>query len=703
MHAGCGLQYKEVTALAEQHVNVIILKSIAINKEMKRFFLNKFKKMVKNNGQAYACDKMKILRETLLGYRADPYRIARADAWLRRSGFKVNGWLRKLFHYMDTQPELALQFVKLYCGPNEPIITVAQSAESQHRVLAEARKVTSKTPDFLGQWLHHIVRERKLTINEYAYLVDIARYHPEAVPTFLRKCLLTQPYGAYSEYVSKWKRVLFVGPIDHEELRKRLASFTPRAEMYCDVGTGHPVVLREAPSFDEDVANFISMAGYLDLPADWGGNGLTTDDYSYLFGLLPDDSKEFLSDYEASLPCMNRTPNFFEGTFVGQIHHIPKKGTVKRRAIAPPNRFVQLGTVPVDLQLEQTLRKIGQVRDCTFNQTRLNRYIANRVNNDTLYAGSVDLHQATDFLPFEWMNSIWNFLYSGRVESMVESSWRLFCHMANGAWWNEGYRDTWSTGQPLGALPSFKCLAITHNLFLEALCFSRGILHSPYAILGDDLVIMNKKCRQAYIAIMTRHGVPLSLNKSYESRLVEFAGQVFIKNLNPFYNTDQRALTWNSLYDYQWATGIHIPYSHLPRKLQRKIVRLAIEAGLSRDEAGDAYEVADLYGCPARGSNVLWTGSDQWLDFLPALASELDADTETSPDVEHVSGITFLRGGHPVCFADRAYAEKDGYFLQYRRMEPEWFRSKFRPVATDKIIAAAARAVKLHRDAATKT
>jgi hypothetical protein len=392
-----------------------------------------------------------------------------------------------------------------------------------------------------------------------------------------------------------------------------------------------------------------------------------------------------------------------DGTYVGHIHHIPKKGTVKRRAIAPPNRFVQLGTVPADLQLEGILRKLGNARDCTFNQTRLNTYIQNRVNNDNLYAGSVDLHQATDFLPFEWMKSIWQILFSGRVDAMVEQSWELFCHASAGAWLNEGYRDSWQTGQPLGALPSFKCLAITHNLLVEALCFTKGILHSPYSILGDDIVIMNRKVRRAYIQFMERAGVPLSLNKSYESRLVEFAGQMFIKNMAPFYNTDQRAITWNSLFDYQWATGVRIPFGSLPRKLRKRVTRCAVESGLSRDKVELAYELSLYYGMPARGSHVFATGSDQIQDFLPAMACELEGALEPARAVNHVSGITLLRGGHPVTFADRAYAEKDGYFLEYRRMEPEWFRSKYRPVASDKVIAAAARAVMQTCDAATKT
>jgi hypothetical protein len=350
--------------------------------------------------------------------------------------------------------------------------------------------------------------------------------------------------------------------------------------------------------------------------------------------------------------------------------------------------------VPADLQLEQLLRKLGRARDCTFEQTRLNNWLQNRVSNDTLYAGSVDLHQATDFLPFEWMKTIWSELYDGRVEAMVARSWSLFCHASSGAWLNQGYRDRWVTGQPLGALPSFKCLGITHNLLVESLCFTLGYDHSPYAVLGDDIVITNRKVRRAYIRLMTNAGVPLSMNKSYEGRLVEFAGQLFIKGMAPFYNTDQRALTWNSLFDYQWATGVVIPYQNLPRQLQKKVSQKVASVGLSRDYARLCYDLALLYGMPARGSHVPWTGLSRYLELLPALAMQLEeSERNGALALDTFSGTVVLPGGHPVTFSSRLWAEKDGHFQRYRKVEPEWFRSKYRPVATDKLIAAAALAI----------
>lgn len=669
----------------KQHVNDIVLKSIPMDKELKRYFLRKFNTMVDSNGQAYACDKFKTLRETLMGYRADPKRFVHAEAWLHRSGMKVNGWLRKLFHYVDTQPENAFQFVKLYCGPNEPIVSVGSAAEAQHRVLAEAQNVNATTPEFLRKWLHHVCRERKLTVEQYALL----RTNPSRISDWMRNYVVNHDYVEYEAYIRRWKSLLWVEPIDSDELRRRMAQWAPTAEMYVDY-QGLPGVVSQqgsSESLASDYRNLVAMADYLNVSHEWGGNGLTTADYRYLMSILDADAVWSTAEPQSG-------GSLLDGTYVGQIHHIPKKGTVKRRSVAPPNRFIQWGMVPVDLQLEMLLKRLERARDCTYNQTRLNTWLINRVSNDTLYAGSVDLHQATDFLPFEWMQTIWSEVLDGRVGAMVGSSWTLFCHASRGAWLNQGYRDRWTTGQPLGALPSFKCLGLTHNLLVEALCFTLGLGHSPYAILGDDIVITNRKVRRAYIRLMTNAGVPLSLNKSYEGRLVEFAGQLFIKGLAPFYNTDQRALTWNSLFDYQWATGVVIPFSNLPRQLQKRVEREVAKVGLSGGCAGETYHLALLYGMPARGSHVPWTGLGRYLDLIPALAMQLDeAERNGALALDTFSGTVILPGGHPVTFASRQWAEKDGHFLRYRRPEPQWFRSKYRPVATDKLIAAAASAI----------
>lgn len=696
----------------QQAVNEVILHSIPMNKQMKRFFIRKFVRMVRDNGQSYACDKFKNLKETLCGFRSDPQRIAHTDAWLKRSGFKRTGWLKMLFHYMETQPQNALQFVKLYCGPNDPIVTVGEAAESQHSALSEAEEVNTATPRFLSLWLHHIGRERKLSPELYQWLKSywqtgkwsgpkaiqsglltasgLANVYMLAMPfgissrEWMRNFILNHSYDEYCNYVRKWKRLLWVSEIPEDRVNAQMGSVVPRAEMYVDYGKGSTKLEpKYSSSFDEDVWRFISMEGYLDLPKSEGGNGLTSADFDYLVSLLPSEVSLLYLDPDFSVPGVKKS--ILDGTYVGEIQHIPKKGTVKRRSIACLNRFIQMGLKPVDLQLESMLRNLGRVKDCTYDQSREDCYIENRVNNDNLYAGSVDLHQATDFLPFNWMLSIWKYLFEGRVSKLVESSWMLFVHASKGAWYNQGYRDSWTTGQPLGALPSFKCLAITHNLLLASLCFTLGYSHDPYVILGDDIVIMNKKVRKAYIHLMTNAKVPLSLNKSFEGAGVEFAGKWFFKNQAPFYNTDHRAITWNSLFDYQLATGIYIPYGNLPSKIRHKFAARVRAGGVPERYSASVYQIIVYSMMPARGSNVSMDRRSVDPKILGWFIANLESE-DTNPEPDLSSGLTFLKGGHPVTFGRMEYANKDGWFQSYRKVEPGWFRDKYRPVTTDKLI-----------------
>jgi hypothetical protein len=350
-----------------------------------------------------------------------------------------------------------------------------------------------------------------------------------------------------------------------------------------------------------------------------------------------------------------------------------------------------MGMAPADAQLALLLKSLGRRgRDCTYNQNRLDAWIGNRVTNPSLYAGSVDLHQATDYLPFKWMDPIWDCIFKGRVCDTVQKSWDLFKEVSRGYWENCGYRDRWTKGQPLGALPSFRCLGITHNLILEALAFTLGYGHSPYAVLGDDVVLMNKKLRKEYIALMTNVGVPLSLNKSYEGNLVQFAGKTFIARQAPFYTTDQGPVTWNNLYDYQWATGIHVPFGSLPKQLRKKIVSACVARGLPCDKAGAVYECAYWYHYVPRGATGFPVSALDlpWEEMAYAMTT---MDDEGDKDPTSWSGIVNF-SGHPVSYLNFAYAEKNGHFLRYRRTS-NWYRDKFRPCSTDTIIHAAAQAV----------
>jgi hypothetical protein len=664
-------------------VNAVILSAIPLDKEMKRYFLRLFKRIVENNGPAFACSKFKMLREKLMLYASNRERQNTLEQSLRGTGFKVTGWLRKLFRYMDTQPEYVMSFMKLYCGPNEPIETVGQRAEAQHQTLDASRKINSTTPKVLEKWL--TVFARFATLSEFDYDEIRLGNYPEL--KFMEKYAMSHSYSEFLAYSRKWKKILFVERRSDSDALKEMQELEPLPEMYVDFD-GSPEMMN-SQSLENDawqIYNMGLLVGDDDCP-------ISASSYSFVLDQLNDGWIWSLTDDESALEYKPEKASILDGCYVGHIHHIPKKGTVNRRSIAVPNRFLQMGMGPVNGLFERLLKKLGKIgNDCTYDQNRMDTKIQNRVTNPNLYVGSVDLHQATDHLPFSWMETIWDKVFAGRVSAYDEKSWRLFVEVSRGPWENQGYLDRWPVGQPLGCLPSFKVLGITHNLLCEALSFANGFGHSPYCILGDDIVIFNKKLRREYIALMNNAGVPLSLHKSYEGRLVEFAGKLFIANQAPFYNTDHKAITWNCLFDYQIATGTYIPWQQIPLGLKKKITKICKDQKLNDSMVPPVYAFAHYMQSQPRGSHMpTGIGLKRNL-FLEAVKQFSAIPDESIPfEPEFFSGQVRM-SGHPVTYLDYGYAEKAGWKQRYRKIDP-WYRSKYRPVSTDVLITNAAYAI----------
>jgi hypothetical protein len=538
------------------------------------------------------------------------------------------------------------------------------------------------------------------------------RTHEDAVFHHYASCHSQQEW---MEYWGKWVKQL---SLNWRKLAGRVLDsveeLEPLPEMYCDWDQS----VYQSESLERDLWLLNAMQAYAEYDEDVGHPPISISSLDYVLGLLSPELWLLFDRWSAGLETEDLPGvemHFLDGHYVGHIHHIPKKGTVKRRPIAVPNRFLQMGLGPAYRVLKEVAAHVE--KDCTFDQLKFATKIQNRVNNANLYVGSVDLSQATDNLPFAWGTAIWDSLVVPQLAScddpkavdLIEKSWNLFLECSRAPWENDGHLSTWTVGQPLGCLPSFYVLALSHNLFLESLSLANGLGHSPYCVLGDDLLVFNKKLRKKYIQYMTNHGIPLSLHKSYQGNLVEFAGTWFVKGQDPFRTPDQIALTYTGLFDWQRASGIPIPYSKLPKKLKSEIEEKVVAFGLSKHDSAEVYELLQLNTVSTRyrqfreedGDLIKELNSRLPLSKAEAKAMGVNPD-KSIPDRPALSGIVRV-SGHPITYLNYGYAEKHDQKQRFRKVQLQpWFEEKIRPWATDLLIRCGCETVKASRESEIK-
>lgn len=658
----------------EVRINSAILRSIPINKGLKAYLIGKYRHLVKHNGQAEASRIFKSIREICLSYRADPHRIERREEYARKIPISRKNRVRQILHYMDTHPSFMLNLLKLYVGINQPIVTVEESAKIEDSYLrTRSSVVDTNVPSWLTEWVDTIC-----THWTSGWLSEDNTLE-RMFPGYLTRAVKGHSTETLNWYIRRWSKPCFTR-FTEADVARALRQREPLPEMYKDWDS------IRSKQLEIDLYEFLAM--YLDSTQgtiDGSPALIPQEPMAWLKSKLSPFIDDLIDGWESgeALPPDEVYLDEALGQYGGYIHHIPKKGTTDRRPIAVPNRFLQMGLAPFAAFLAKVIRQFPT--DATFDQDRFDTKIQNRVNNSNLYVGSVDLSHATDNLPFSWGVYLVETLFYRQLRDChgLSMSWELFKAVSRGKWMNEEYLSTWTVGQPLGCLPSFGLLALTHNLYCESLSLGLGYTHSPYRILGDDIVIFSRKLRRRYIQDTSNRGIPLSLHKSYSGNLTEFAGKTYIKNNIPFYTTDQSAITFSNLFDWQKATGIRIPWRNLPKYVRKKWTDKCVKAQLSKDRSAEAYKLATELNVFDRGSSNkrIQLGKEAELYYL-----RYYDDEDVVPDSPKESGSVNICS-HPVTYLDYGYAVKHGWKQRFREVElPDWYRSKFRPISTDKIV-----------------
>lgn len=206
------------------------------------------------------------------------------------------------------------------------------------------------------------------------------------------------------------------------------------------------------------------------------------------------------------------------------------------RVFAYVDPFTQWLLNPLHKALFEVLDVIPQ--DGTTDQLApVRRLIAELPRGTPFY--SFDLKAATDRLPIilqivflsfiltSFGAQLWAQLLIGRPYS--------YNTKVNGKFYKGSV--TYATGQPMGALSSWAMLAVTHHVIVQQAAFNAGVTQkgewfSDYALLGDDIVIANRKVADEYQRLMALYGVEIGLAKSLVSNdgiTLEFAKRTFHK------------------------------------------------------------------------------------------------------------------------------------------------------------------------------
>lgn len=216
-----------------------------------------------------------------------------------------------------------------------------------------------------------------------------------------------------------------------------------------------------------------------------------------------------------------------------------QEGGYKLRFAANPYRVYQQALQPLGKALFRALKRVPN--DFTFDQAAALPLIQQWLR-DGYPACSMDLSNCSDNLPLDLQLELLSRLG-------VSTRWlQFFRDTCRGDWWTRRLPDQhtvlrWTVGSPLGLYPTFASFAMLHHCIVQW-CFktlgkpkimislNNDERHAyPYAIVGDDLVVMDTDVASLYQEIMTELGVPISEHKTLWSRdTAEFIGRIITPN-----------------------------------------------------------------------------------------------------------------------------------------------------------------------------
>lgn len=223
----------------------------------------------------------------------------------------------------------------------------------------------------------------------------------------------------------------------------------------------------------------------------------------------------------------------------GRLVFLAEK-SAKIRVIATGDYITQSILKPIHDTLAKVLLSIPS--DWTFDQEGGKKWVQ-MMTSKSNWAASFDLSNATDRLPADLQAEMIDRVLPGNLGQL----WLKVLKERQFHYTLPSGRDgvvQYSVGQPMGFFSSFVSFALLHHILVQY-AFEKvhnKTYHSGiYAIIGDDIVIFDKRTALFYKGLISRIGGVINLRKSRLNNqrgetIAEFAKAYYVngKNITPF-------------------------------------------------------------------------------------------------------------------------------------------------------------------------
>jgi hypothetical protein len=258
-------------------------------------------------------------------------------------------------------------------------------------------------------------------------------------------------------------------------------------------------------------------------------------------GLIP-DIQRFLDAYTLKgmdnhvetiiEPFRTATEDLKNHVISAKLNCLQESGKLKPRVVAIIDGVTQEILKPFHDLIMRKLRLIED--DCTFNQNKVSDRAKQWHKEGKTFYGFADLSSASDRIPKEVYEIIGNRIIKG-----VGTAWlKLFDRDFVLSDTARSYLSretvhikavTYKVGQPMGALSSWPMMTVVHHTLVWCAAGRPFAAKGKYLILGDDIVIADKKLYRNYKSLMRKLGVVITSNTSPNE--FEFAKRHFRNGL----------------------------------------------------------------------------------------------------------------------------------------------------------------------------